>query len=332
VGWLWFLIALVPTIGIIQAGFQAMADRFAYLPIIGLWIMIVWGVNDSLRSGRVPQLVTSTISTAALAACVVLTCFQLGHWKNSITLFEHAVQVTPDNFLAHNNLGSAYLEARRIDDAMRSTQEALRLNPKSPLSHFLLGLIYDLQGSLDSAVREYETAIDLAPALIEPQRARANALARLGETKQAIAGFETILQRDPRDVEVRYALALLLVSEKRTREAIEQYRQLLRLMPDSPDALNDLAWLLATDADPALRSGREAVQYAERACELTRHRQPLFLGTLAAAYAEAGRFSEAITAAENGMRMALTVGDTNLADTNKNLVELFSSGKPLRKP
>jgi Flp pilus assembly protein TadD len=261
-GWFWYLGTLVPVIGILQVGHQAMADRYSYLPLIGLFVAIAWG--GAAAAARWPK-IRGWLAAGALAVLVVcggLTWRQAGYWRSSASLFEHALAVTRDNFVAHNNLGAALMERGDVEGAERHFVETLRVKPYDPEAHF--------------------------------------------------------------------CLAAALTSQRKTAQAIPEYREALRLLPNYPDALNNLAWILAANPDPRLRNGREAVDLAERACQLTEYKQPLLVGTLAAAYAEAGRFTKAVATAEKARTLAEQTHQPDVAARNRALLELYRSGRPAR--
>jgi len=156
-------------------------------------------------------------------------------------------------------------------------------------------------------------------------------LARQGKNGEAIVHLTEAIRLNPNSAQFHHQLADTLQVENRIPEAVTHYRETLKLRPDSVLALNNLAWILATHADGALRNGAEAVRYAERACELSDRKEPAFLGTLAAAYAETGEFAKAVTTAEKAIELATAAGQKELTATNQKLVELYRSGQPFRE-
>ena len=302
-GWLWFLGVLVPMIGIIQAGDQAMADRFAYVPLIGLFIMIVWAVGD--WAGRWPQRSAGGISRyggltglLVLGACALATSRQLPYWQNTVTLFEHALAVTSDNATARVVLGNGLQSQGRNERALSEYRAATALVPSTPKANYNLALLLQAKGEWQEAAEQYEIAI-------------------LGNPEQPDAHFY---------------LAEALQHLGRTREAVFHLREALRFDPDSMAALNNLAWVLASSNDPDIRNGAEAVRLAERACERTKYQVTLFVGTLAAAYAEAGRFAEAVATAQKACDMASKAKDPELFRRNQELLELYRARQPYREP
>jgi Flp pilus assembly protein TadD len=157
-------------------------------------------------------------------------------------------------------------------------------------------------------------------------------LAQTESREETIKRYRAALLLHPDDPRTHFLLADLLCREANTAEGIEHYRAGLRLAPDSPEALNNLAWILATDADPGRRNGQDAVQMAEKACQLTHRKTAHYLGTLAAAYAEAGRFDQSVLTATEAIGMAVAAGQTDLADTNRKLLDLYRANRPYHQP
>jgi Flp pilus assembly protein TadD len=187
-------------------------------------------------------------------------------------------------------------------------------------------------GDMTNAIVHLGIALELKPKWPEARGLLALALASSGQPDQAAEQYEQAIQGKPDDPKLRYAFAQTLGMQGKTAEAADQYRHLLNLQPDSVEALNNLAWILASSPMDSLRNGAEAVRLAERACELTQHRAPVLLGTLAAAYAEAGRYQEAADTAEKARALALSAGQTQVAEANGRLLSLYRAGKPYREP
>ena len=395
-GWLWYCGTLVPVIGLVQVGIQAMADRYAYIPSLGVLILAIWGVDDLTRRWRYRMIALSVVGLAAVVLYFGLTRQQLGYWHDSETLLRHALAVTENNSLVHNTLGKALLDKNQINDAISEYQEAVRLAPGYAEAHLHLGIAlakqgrldeaisqfqevislepndvdahYDLgtalynKGRIDEAIRQYQENIHLRPDDVEARNQLGKALNRKGQTDEAIGQFEEAIRLKPEYVEAydnlgdalaargrfdeaieHYRQAIQINSNRpenfvhlgmalsqlgRAREAVAEYQEALKLNPDLPGVLNNLAWALATSPDDQLRNGTEAVRLAEHACALTHHGQPMFLGTLAAAYAEAGRFPEAVTTAEKAEGLATDAGQAAVAAKNRQLLELYRAAKP----
>ncbi len=174
-------------------------------------------------------------------------------------------------------------------------------------------------------------ALALKPKWPEARSALALALASLGQPDEAAAQYEQAIAEKPDDARLHYLCAVTMAMQGNPRGAVDHYRQALALQPDMAEALNNLAWILAANPSDAVRDGAEAVRLAERACELSDRREPVLLGTLAAAYAEAGRFSDAVKAAETARDLAATAGLKDVAAKNSELLELYRAGKPYRE-
>jgi tetratricopeptide (TPR) repeat protein len=218
-GWLWFCGTLVPVIGLVQVGEQAMADRYAYIPSLGVMILAVWGAYELAGRWRHGVIGLWAGGVVAIILCLGLTRGQIGYWKDSETLFEHALAVTENNYLAHNNVGTTLGEKGQIDDAIRELREAIRLKPNYADAHNNLGTALGVKGQPDEAIREFQEAIRLNPDYAEAHNNLGTALSVKG----------------------------------RTDDAIRQYQEALRLKPDYADARNNLARVLGTNNAPAGR-------------------------------------------------------------------------------
>jgi Flp pilus assembly protein TadD len=331
IGWFWFLTVLVPFLGLVQVGVQAMADRFAYLPVVGLFLMLVWSVSEMTARWRSRPIVLGAVSAAVLSGCLVTSSLQLRYWRDSITLFAHAAQVEPNNFIAHNNLASALLAAGRWNEALSHVEEALRHKPDSAETHALAGMVFEAQNKPAAAYPHYETAARLKSDWELPRLGMAHILSRAGQIPQAIEQYMAAVELAPGDADAHIELAVLLASQQRVAEAIQHYRAALTTWPDSPLALNNLAWLLATHPRDEVRNGPEAVRLAERACAVTQRQQAFLIGTLAAAYAEAGQFADAVKAAQEAQVKATAAGQTEIAARNAQLLTLYQAHKPFRQ-
>jgi tetratricopeptide (TPR) repeat protein len=293
VGWFWFLGMMVPVIGIVQVGEQAMADRYTYLPLIGPVIGAVWQLSKWLRTPRF-QLPLAMVCAAGLAG---LTMRQLGYWQNSILLFNHCIAVTGANPTAEFCLASGYKSAGETNAALTHYRISLALNPNDNQARNQIGLV----------------------------------LMTGGHWAEAEALFDETLLREPGDYFGHISLGQVLSHLGRQSEAIAQLEAALKNKPDGVDALNNLAWTLATCPDANIRDGGRAVQLAERACELTHDQKTVIVGTLAAAYAEAGRFDDAIATAQKACALAAESGETNLLQKNQELLDRYRQHQTARE-
>ncbi len=428
VGWLWYLGTLVPVIGLVQVGDQAWADRYTYLPLIGLFVPVVWFTCEIIKS----RMVLLSLSGLAAAGLITATSVQLGYWQDTRTLFERTAKVTQRNYLAITILGSLFAHEHKYDEAMAYYQTALRYQPDFPEAHFFMGDALDEQGKLDEALAEYQKALWFRPTQVQthifmgialgkqkkydeamahytaalkldPDSAVAqNNLARilhtLGRFDEAIEHYHAALEIDPKlalahnnlgilliqkgqltngtvqlreamrlnptnaetqlnlafalnqqeqwpeaaelfsktvsgnfpDPKAHYEFAVALAHLKKPRAAMSQYASALLIQPDFPDALDGLAWILSTDANPDFRNGTEAVRMAERACALTGRQDPEKLKTLAAAYAETGRFEEAISTVRTAKDLAVKANRQELVHECALMLEHFQRGESWR--
>lgn len=455
VGCLWFLGTLVPVVGLVQVGNQAWADRYTYLPLIGLFVIIVWFGAEQIAKGsfwlqkravlkanapRVGNFVpvralALEIGVPVMAAAILMTVTstQLRYWKDTRTLFQHAADVTqrnakaltilasllanegkmdqamalyatalsykPDNPETHFSranalvkqgkldeaiadyrqalwfrpiqdethilMGVALTRQKKYDEAAAHFQAALTLNPESAMAQNGLGKILHEQGKLDEAIQCYAAALKIEPELAPAQNNLGVILLQKGRMDEALAHLREAVRLRPDDVESQYNLAQALVHIQRWKEAAGIFSRIAPGRPDDanlsyqyglalahlgkiaqarsefanallqksdfPDALNGLSWILATDPHPEFRNSEEAVNLAEMACGLTGHRNPQFLATLSAAYAEAGRFREAVATAQEAQNLANASGLKTLAATCQSFLENFQAGKPWRQ-
>ena len=480
VGWLWYLGTLVPVIGFVQVGAQSMADRYTYVPLIGLFVMVVWTLGDVAARWRNARIGIAALAGVAIFGCVGATWIQVGHWRNGITLFEHTLKVTTDNAVAHTNLGAALMEAGRENEATRQYREALRIDPGHANAHVNLGIVLMGQGEEEQAIAHYREAVRIRPGFaqahnqlgialaqrgeideaiaryreavrirpefagaysnlgaalmakgntdeaitpfrmairLDPESAQAYgnlatalmlkgkpdegiahyrqalridpafaeghlnlaialsqqgrkdeaithhqeavrlnprmaevpldlgtapstpeslhdlgvSLARQGRIDEAVGPFREALRLDPTRAEFHTSLALALAVQGEFDDAIHHYGEAIRLKPDHPGPYNNLAWIRATHGDPRFRNGAEAVRLAERALELSGDRDPGYLDTLAAAYAEAGRFPEAVTTLAEAISQAESRGMEDFVRESTVRLEGYKAGRQYRE-
>jgi tetratricopeptide (TPR) repeat protein len=395
-GWLWYLIMLAPVIGIVQVGSQARADRYTYLPQIGLYVLLTWAAAELCAGWRHRCAVLGGGATVVLAALIFCARTQTAYWRDSETLWTHTLACTSDNLIAHNNLGDDLLQKGDVDGAMVHFQTALQINPDYADAHYNFGIalikksnvdeamvhfqialqikpdfadahdnlgnallqkgnvdeaIVHYQtalqikpdyadahnnlgnallqkGNVDEAIVQYQTALQIKPASAEACYNLGNALLQKGNVDEAIVHFQKALQINPDDSDACYHLGNALLQKGNVAEAITRYQKTLQIKPDSVDVLNNLAWLLATSPDARIRDGVQAVQYAGRACELTHYGVTILVGTLSAAYAEAGRFDDAMAAAEKACALATAAGERDLLEKNRKLLALYRARQP----
>jgi Tfp pilus assembly protein PilF len=259
VGWLWFAGTLIPVIGIVQAGAQAMANRYMYIPMLGLLIIISFSVKEIIANYPVLKNVAAVSVAAILFIAVILTRMQVKHWENDLTLFGYALEVTDKNYLAESNYGMALAEKHRLSEAEAHIKKAIQISPKFDEAYSNLGTVYIQMGRIDKAVKNLTKAIELKS--------------------------------------------------------------------DNTKALNNYAWLLATQKEVSAEDASKSVELASRACELTKNKDAELLDTLAVAYAAAGRFTEAIRTSDQAVIVAKTTGQEKLVDEIQNRIKLYRAGQ-----
>jgi protein O-mannosyl-transferase len=242
VGWLWYAVTLLPVSGVIQVGSHAAADRYTYVPLTGIFIMVAWGAAELFARWRISKAEAGVAAALVVGACATLTNRQLGYWQNTETLFRHALAVTRNNHIASNNLGAYYHQQGRVDDAMPLYQQAIRIAPDYADALNNLGYAFVNKNQYPEAVRCYESALQAVPKHIPARYNLGLALADLGKNEEAIPQFESVLQRKPDHVSARYHLGNVLATLGRTNEAIAQYKLVLQSKPDSADDLNNLGF------------------------------------------------------------------------------------------
>ena len=255
-----------------------------------------------------------------------------GRFDEEIENYRKAIQINPDFYGAPYNLGIALAARGQFDEAIENYYKAIQINPNSFNALNNLGNALAAKGRFDEAIKNYRQAIQINPNFSGALDNLGSALAAKGQFDEAIENYRKAIQINSNRPETFSHMGMTLGQLGRTREAVAQYREALRLNPNLTGPLNNLAWVLAASPDDELRNGAEAVRLAERACKLTHYDEPLFIGTLAAAYAESGRFPEAATTAEKAEQLATSAGLTDVAAKNRQLLELYHAGKPYHEP
>jgi protein O-mannosyl-transferase len=269
VGWFWYLGTLVPVVGILQVGTQSIADRYTYFPSIGVFILLTWSLADFGR--RLPgfRWGLGGAAAAVVASCAFLTVRQIGYWRNSETLFRHAVEAGYDKSVAELHLGMALDDRGATKQALLHLRAAKRLNPLNPYTRFTLAELLDKEGQTEEAMKEIQDAIRLLPTYARAYFFQGLLLEKVDRPEQALLAYEKAAELDPDLPLVRYNLAVLLDHDGRVEEAIVQYRGELKVNPRWPAAYNNLGkdLLLQQHVDEAVKQFRKAIQilpdYAE---------------------------------------------------------------------
>ncbi len=355
---LFFAGTLGPALGFVNVfpmRYSFVADHFQYLAGVGLITLGAAGLS------RVPRVIPAMLVTVLavltwqranvyldekilwrdtlaknpecwmalgnLGVCL----YDEGQKEEAVELFRKAIRINPNYYEAINNLGFIFASQKRFDEAIEQYRRAIRIKPDYIIALNNLGLALAAQGRFDEAIENYRTALKISPYDYDALNDLGIALTARGQPDEAIKDFQKAVLIEPKNADCHLNWGTALEQLGRTSEAVIQYREALKLNPNLMAALNNLAWILATSPDDELRNGAEAVRLAERACELTQYHEPLFIGTLAAAYAEAGRFPEAVTTAEKAEQLATSAGLTAVAEKNRQLLELYRIGKPFHE-
>ena len=297
VGWFWYLTTLLPVIGIVQVGLQGHADRYTYLPAIGIVIAVVWTVRNLTAAWQSRSFILAPIAVAVVFALAVLSYAQTKHWHDTESLWTYTLNISPDNDVAHAGLAGIQLERGDLEIAISHYRRALELRDGNSAAHYGLAL----------------------------------ALAHQRKFDEAIAHWEKSLEIQPDNNAARNYLGTAYASIGRDREAVAQWEQTLAYDPENGDAANNSAWLLATSQNAELRDPAKAVELAKRAANLPGGSNPIVYRTLAAALAENGQFDDAIRAAEHARELSQGNANSAVADEMARWIALFKQGRALRQ-
>ena len=339
-GWFWYVVMLVPVIGLVQVGEQGHADRYTYLPYIGLFLLAVWGVADVVAGRRSISRIAVATAAVIIFALTWAAFVQTRYWHDSETLWTHALAVTSDNDFAHNNLAYLLVDRGELDDAISHFEAAAGIRSRKRDRHYNVGSAFVQmnfadalvrKGQSDEAILHYERAIRLEPNYADPYYNRGSVLFAKGRIDEAIADWEKTLQLQPNDGGAHTCLGNALLRKGSLNEAIAQYEIAVTLGPQDPHSRNNLGWILATSSDAGIRDGAKAVDFAQQAVALSGGREPQFLRTLAAAYAENGSFPDAIVTAQQAAVIAGMQGKRELAKHVEEDLLLYRAHLPLRK-
>jgi tetratricopeptide (TPR) repeat protein len=431
-GWLWYLGMLFPVIGIIQiSNVEAHADRFTYLPQIGLAIAGTWALADWSAARKHRSLILGSLITAVIGALIVFGHAQTSYWRDSETLWRRGLACTSNNPVAHYNLGMVllqkkdaanavtefrnavqimpdYTEARcnlgialfdkgdkeeaiaqyrkaleidptyakaeynwadalategHIDEAMAHYRKALQIKPDYAYAYYGLGANLSLKQQWPEAIVQFRQALALKPDFAQARQGLGKALLHSGDFDGALACFPQVapdpdasirwlklggdllqegdleeailcdrqaIKINPRLAEAHADLGLACFERGQVKEAIDFWQQSLKIKPDQPNVQNNLAWVLATTPDPSLRDGAAAITLAEQADHLNHSGNPFVLHTLAAAYAEGGRYAEATATARRALQLAQAQTNDDLTAKLPKEIKLYETGQPLR--
>lgn len=364
VGWLWYLGILVPVIGFTQAGDQAHADRYTYLSMIGITVMAAWAVAEWAGERPFRRRLAGVVAIAILAALMAAAHNQTAYWRDSRTLWAHAVECTPSNAVALANLGSSQIELGQTEAALASYRRALAIQPDYKMARLNLGIVLVQTGKHDEAVphlrrmladdpRSAEAHSTLALALVQqgdleqaaghfqsaaeirPDAGNfcnlGNVQLRAGQVRSALASYQRASEADPDHAEAHFYQGMIHAGMGEFKAAGESYEKAVARNPAHLPSINNLAWLLATSKDDSLRNGSRAVELMERAVNLPGGSMIHLLRTLAAAHAEAGHYDRAGQIVQQAAVMARSQGDEVLARQLQVERNTYISGAPWRE-
>jgi protein O-mannosyl-transferase len=339
VGWLWYLIMLLPVIGIVEVGLQGHADRYTYLPHVGLYLALTWLIVDVSISLRARKEILATAAVVIVIALTACAWKQTTYWRDSETLWAHTLAVTKGNDIALTNMGVFLKDRGQLDGALSYFERALAVRSASEHYHYRLSLavIHDnvgevmaRKGRLDDAASNFQQAISYRPDYPDANYNLGILLFRKGDYGGAIEQFQRTLSVSPNDPGTNAMLGNALVQKGLLREAAGHYQKALELEPKSELALNNLAWLLAAGPDDSLRDGRRAIELALKLNQVTQRNNPFYIRTLAAAYAEAGQFENAVETGQSASGLAHVQGQHALAAQIQEETDLYRQHRPLR--
>jgi tetratricopeptide (TPR) repeat protein len=330
-GWLWFLGTLVPVIGLVQVGSAAMADRYTYFPLVGVFIAVAFGVCDLANRFHFPKAAVAAAAALTLALCLILTENQLRYWHDSESLFVHALAVTTEeNPHARINYGVALEEKGRLVEALVQYREAARLAPDNVEVRYNIGNLLDKMGQPEEALPELLKAVQLNPKLPSVRDALGAVLVELGRFDEAMSQFAEAARLDPAYPAAHFDMGKLLLKQGRDSGAIDEFRAALLLDPDNFQILAYTAHVLATDDHPQIRDGKTALVLAARANTLTDGSQPFVLDALGMACAETGDFTNALEVTQRAIDLATTAQMKKIEPLQQRL-QLYQNHQPWRE-
>ena len=294
-GWFWFVGMLIPVIGIVQVGRQAHADRYTYLPVVGVTIAIVWLVADLTAGSRFRKQIGALASAVVIITLSACAYHQTMFWRNADSLWPHTLAVTTNNDGAHLAFATSLFAEGKTEEAIKHARAAAEIRPANA------GVYGEVPIGLEGKPLD-----------------------------EAILFWSARVENEPNNIGARNTFGVLLVQKHQTGAAIEQWETALALNPNDGNAQSNLAWVFATAPDASLRNGSRAVDLAKRALKLAGGVNPILHRTLAAAYAEAGRFDDAIATAERGYAFAEREGNRELADEFVAVLARYRQHQPFR--
>jgi tetratricopeptide (TPR) repeat protein len=331
-GWLWYLGILIPVIGLVQIGNQSMADRYTYIPSIGICIIAGWCFENLLRQGRGLKVLAVSMVVVVCGFMLAMTWRQVGYWKNSLTIFGHTLAVTGDNPPIHINYIHALKQAGEFKEAKKQCEQLLDKHPGYPEVKLLLGEISQQTGNLDQAIEYWLDALRDKPS------SPAFLLYRLGSVyiqKEDYLSAQKYsmqaIEADPACISGYVNLGIILKKQGKPAQAIAMWEKSLAQNNNDVPTLKSIAWTLATAKDLTVRNPSKALFYAQHVAAITRDRSPEVLDILAAAYAAAGQYEKAITLAQKAARLARDKKKDDLDAAIQERIALYQQHKPYQE-
>ena len=331
VGWLWFLGMLVPVIGLVQVGEQALADRYTYFSATGIFIAVTFGLGDLARRFSFPKIILPAAAVGMLAACLALTENQLRFWQDSEALFRHALAVTNDNDTTRLNLGSALEAKGDFDGALIQYRATIRLNPKSYQAYSNIGKILFAQGRPAEALDYCAQAVQTNPGRATLRNNLGIVLAELGRYNEATDEFANAVKLNSDYAAPQFQTGKVRLKQGRDAEALPYFQAALQIEPNNYAMLIFVARVLAADENLPGRNGAEAVALAARVNRMTAQPQPVALDTLAMAWAEAGDFDQAQQFQQQAIGLVEAAGQNADAAALQQRLELYKNHQPWRE-
>jgi tetratricopeptide (TPR) repeat protein len=297
VGWLWYVVTLIPVIGIVQVGLQAMADRYTYITLIGLFVIIAWGANDLLSKWSHRKMWLGTLAAIILPVLMVLTWKQVQYWENSITLFKHTLKHTSNNLVIHNNLGNVLKKQGRTEEAIKHYLQALRLKPDYERAHYNLGIAYADSGMHKEAIEAYKQVIRINPDNAWAHNNLSNAYGALGMYKEAIEECKKAIRINPDFAVAHYNLGNTYGESGMYKEAIEEFKKAIRIDPDYAWAYYNLGIAFADSG-----MYKEAIEAYKQVIRIDPD-NALAYYNLGIAFADSGMYKEAIEEFKKAIRI-----------------------------
>ena len=367
VGWLWYLVMLVPVIGLVQVGYQSMADRYTYLPLIGPVAALVWLVADLAGPSVNRRFAVSVLGLLAATTWAGIAAWQTTYWRDDLTLWTRTLNCTTDNGVAHVHLGLVYMARGQSEQAIEQFETSIRIYPDYCEAHYDLACVLNSLGRLDAAqqkfprhlpiairpshirarnnlgmlllnrgnvaaaAEQFQKSLDVYPDYAPAQNNMGLALMASGQYAAAAPYYRRAIELDPDFPQPHANLGLALTHTGQAAEAVAEFESFLRVQPDNAQVLGWLAWVLATARDNAVREGRRAVELARRATELSHGADPGILDALAAAYAESGQYPAAIETAQAASNLAAASRQASLAGDIRKRLALYRASQPFHQ-